>query len=181
MVGITGRDNVRSRWLPRWLRAPGRGAAECRYELERALHDGPVERLSALAIELDLLSATVGDLALVSRVDVLQETVCSLLEQHRRLGAAIHPPVLADGLEPTWMSVAERCDLRLRLDLPNHELGAQASTRTGLLVADHLRTLEPGTVVRVRVRGRRFVRVHMTEQRPGSTQRRNSRAVLLCG
>ncbi|MDI2027610.1 hypothetical protein QFW96_03260 [Saccharopolyspora sp. TS4A08] len=182
MVGSAGRYDVGGRrLLPGWLRVPGRGAAEHRFELERALNDGPAAGLSALAVELDLFSAMVGDLRLTSRVEVLRERVYVLIENLRQLGGALHPPVLTEGLEPACVSVAERYDLRIKLDLPEHDLDAQARMRTGLLVADHLRTLEPGTTVRVRVRGRRVVRVRITEQRPGSSVRRNLRAVLLCG
>jgi hypothetical protein len=182
MVGSVVRYNVRGgRWLPGWLRVPGRGAAEYRFELERALNDGPAAGLSALAVELDLFSAGIADLRVSSRIEALRETVISLIENLRQLGGMIHPPVLAEGLEPTCLSLAERYDLLIRLDLPEHELGPQARVRTGLLVADHLATLEPGTTVRVRVRGRRVVRVRITEQRPGSSTWRNLRAVLLCG
>ncbi|MEV0698011.1 histidine kinase [Saccharopolyspora sp. NPDC050389] len=166
------------RRLPGWLRAPGRAAVEYRRELERELHDGPAASLSALAIELGLISATAGHPQLAARIDALRDTVCLLVDRMRLLGATIHPPALAAGLEPAWLSVAEHCDLRLRLDLPGHDLGTQASARTGLLVADHLRTLESGTTAQVRVRGRKFVRVHITEQRPGSAQRRHFRAML---
>lgn len=183
MVGTARRYNVRGggTWLPGWLRVPGRSTARYRFELERALNDGPAAGLSALAVELDLFSAGVADLRLASHVEVLRESVFSLIENVRQLGGMIHPPVLAEGLEPTCVSVAERYDLRLGLDLPDHELSSQGRLRTGLLVADRLATLEPGTTVRVRVRGRRFVRVRITEQRPGSQVRRNLRAVLLCG
>ncbi|MEV0083921.1 histidine kinase [Saccharopolyspora sp. NPDC050642] len=166
------------RLLPGWLRAPGRSTVRYRYELERELHDGPAAGLSALALQLGLISATAGDPQLSARIDALRDTVCLLVERMRLLGATIHPPALAAGLEPTWTSVAEHGDLRLRLDLPGHDLGTQLSGRTGLLVADHLRTLEPGTTVQVRVRGKRLVRVHITEQRPGWEQRRHFRAVL---
>ncbi|MGW5649095.1 histidine kinase [Saccharopolyspora sp. NPDC003752] len=178
MAGIVRRITGLGRLLPGWLRAPGRSAVKYRYELERELHDGPAASLSALALELGLISATAGDPHLSARIDALRDTVCLLVERVRLLGATIHPPALVAGLGPAWLSVAEQGDLRLRLDLPPRDLGAQVSGRTGLLVADHLRTLEPGTTVQVRVRGRRFVRVHITEQRPGSAQRRHFRVVL---
>lgn len=182
MVGSVGGRTARGgEWLPGWLRVPGRGAAQYRFELERALNNGPAERLSALAVELDLFSAGIADLRIAARIEAVRERVCGLIENLRQLGGVIHPPVLAEGLEPTCVSVAEHCDLRLRLDLPEHDLGRQTRLRMGLLVADHLRTLEPGTTVRVRVRGRRFVRVRITEQPPGTSERRNLRAVLLCG
>lgn len=171
----------RGGWWPGWLRAPGRHDVQQRYEFEQALHDGPATGLSALAIKLELISVAADDLQVSDQIDAAKNTVCLLVDRMRLLGATIHPPTLTEGLEPAWASVAERCDLRLRLDLPRHELDAQASARTGLLVADHLRTLEPGTTVRVRVRGRRFVRVQIIEQRPGSAGRRRSVAVLRCG
>lgn len=145
------------------------------------MHDGPAAGLSALAIELDLISSGTGDPRQAARIDAARDTVCRLVDHLRLVSATLHPPTLADGLEPTLVSVVERCDLRLRVDLPRHELDAWASARTGLLVADHLRTLELGTTVWVRVRGRRFVRVQITEQRPGSAGRRRFLAVLRCG
>ncbi|SDY30717.1 Histidine kinase [Saccharopolyspora shandongensis] len=176
-TGIGRKSTWLCRLLPGWLRAPGRRTVKYRYELERELHDGPAAGLSALALELGLISATAGDPRLSARIDALRDTICRHVEHARLLGATIHPPTLTAGLGPAWMSVAEHGDLRLRLDLPPHDLDAQVTGRTGLLVADHLRTLKPGTAVQVRVRGRKFVRVHITEQRPGSTRRR-FRAVL---
>lgn len=181
MADIARGDTGRGRWFPGWLRSPGWEDVEQRYEWERALHDGPAAGLSALAIELDLISSAAGDSRQAARIDAAREAICQLVDRLRRVSATLHPALLADGLEPTWVSVAERCDLRLRVGLPRHELDAQASARTALLVADHLRTLEPGTTVWVRVRGRRFVRVQIIEQRPGSASRRRFLAVLRCG
>lgn len=162
------------------MRAPGRDAADYRYELERALHDGPTIDLSALAIELGLISTASGDPRIAARIDGVRDTVCLMVDRLRLLGAIIHPPTLVEGVEPAWVSIAEHHGLRLKLDLPDRVLGAEARSRTGLLVADHLRTLEPGTSVRVRVRGRRFVRVHITELRD-SVGPRHLRVVLRCG
>ncbi len=159
---------------------PQRSTAEYRFELERALHDGPTIGLSALAIELGLISAEAGESPLAARIDAVREEVCRMVEGLRLLGAAVHPPTLVVGLEPAWASIAEHHRLRLELDLPNQALRAEARSRIGLLVADHLRRLEPGTSVLVRVRGRRFVRVHITE-RPRSVRQRDFRAVLRCG
>lgn len=181
MAAFAGGVPARSRWFPGWLRAPGRGAAEYRFELERALHDGPTAGLSALAIELELISAAGADPRSAARIEAVRETVCVLVDRLRLLGAAIHPPTLVAGLEPAWASIAEHRGLRLRLDLPDHDLGAQLRVRTGLLVADHLRTLERGTFVLVRVRGRKLVRVHIVEQPPVPARRSHFRAVLRCG
>jgi hypothetical protein len=163
------------------LRAPGRDAAELRFDLERTLHDGAATGISALAVELGVISISTNDPGLGARIDAVHGIVHRILDDLRVVGAILYPPVLVSaGLGPALRAVAERCDLRLRLDLPRHDLGAEARSRTGLLVADHLWTLCPGTAVRVRVRGRRFVRVRITEEQPGRPGPRHYRAVLRC-
>jgi signal transduction histidine kinase len=169
------------RWLPRLLIAPGRRAAALRYDLELALHDGVATGLSALAVDLDLLAMSTKDPALGARIHKTRGALFQVVDDLRRLTGTIYPPVLRGaGLGPALQAVAERRDLRLWLDLPRHDLCEDARTRTGLLVADHLHTLSPRTAVRVRVRGRRLVRVLITESSPGRSQRRQRRAVLRC-
>jgi len=177
------------RWLRRsatrragLLRPPDRSAARLRYGLERALHDGAITDISALALELGVISASAGDSDVAAKLAVAQRRVTDILDELRGVGSWIYPPVLASaGLGPGLRAVAERRGLRLLLDLPRDELGAEARSRAGLLVADHFHTLRPGSVVRVRVRGRRIVRVSITDQRPGGSARRAHRAVLRCG
>ncbi|MGW5050428.1 hypothetical protein [Actinokineospora sp. NPDC004072] len=174
----------RARWdsrLFRLLRAPSRDMVARRWALERTLHRGAVEGVSVLALELTLISRTVDDARVAARLDAAQSTIHRALDDLRRVGAAIYPSVLAGaGIGAALQAVAERLDLRLRLDLPEHDLGAEARARTGLLVADHLHTLAPGTAVRVRVRGRRLVRVHIIDERPGRSAPRHHRAALRC-
>lgn len=168
--------------LPGLLRSPGRADVRQRYGLERTLHDGAVADISALALELGVISAAVDDTRVEERLAAAQTRVSDIIDDLRRVGALIYPRVLATaGLGPGLLAVAERRGLRLLLDLPPGELGAEARSRAGLLVADHFHTLRPGSVVRVRVRGRRFVRVTITDQEPGCATRREHRAVLRCG
>lgn len=168
--------------MVRWLRPPDRTAARLRYGLERSLHDGAVADISALALELGVISAGTGDTGLATRLAAAQRRVTDILDDLRGVGSRIYPPVLASaGLGPGLLAVAERRGLRVLLDLPRGELGAEARSRAGLLVADHFHTLRPGSVVRVRVRGRRIVRVSITDQQPGGMARRAHRAVLRCG
>lgn len=167
--------------LPGLLRPPSRADVRHRLGLERILHDGAVADMSALALELGMISAAVGDAHVEERIAAVQERLTGILEDLRHVGSAIYPPVLATaGLGPVLVAVAENRGLRLLLDLPRTELGAEARSRTGLLVADHFHTLRPGSVVRVRVRGRRIVRVSITDRAPGAVACREHRAVLRC-
>lgn len=167
--------------LPGLLRPPGPADVRQRAGLERSLHDGAVTDISALALELGMISATAGDIRVEERIAAAQSRVSDILDDLRRVGSLIYPPVLASsGLGPGLVAVAERRGLRLLLDLPRAELGTEARSRAGLLVADHFHTLRPGSLVRVRVRGRRIVRVSITDQEPGAASRREHRAVLRC-
>lgn len=183
-----GRVHRFARWprrlgasLPGLLRPPGRADVRHRFGLERTLHDGAVADMSALALELGMISATVGDTHVEERIAAAQDRLTGILEDLRHVGTVIYPPVLATaGLGPGLLAVAEHRGLRILLDLPRTELSAEARSRTGLLVADHFHTLRPGSVVRVRVRGRRIVRVTITDREPGTRERREHRAVLRC-
>ena len=169
-------------WLPRRLRAPGRDAVRLRHDLEKDLHDGAAAGMSALALELGLISMAADDPRLGARIDAAQGLLRRVLEDLRGIGTALYPPVLVSGgLGPALHALAEHRDLRLRLDLPGEEIHPDTRSRIGLLVADHLYTLCAGSVVRVRVRGRRLVRVRITDEAPGSGRARHHRAVSRCG
>lgn len=168
-------------WIARRLRAPGREAVRLRHDLERVLHDGAAAGMSALALELGLISMAADDPRLGARIDAAQGLLSNVLDDLRGIGTALYPPVLVSaGLEPALRALAEHRDLRLRLDLPSHELNTEARSRVGLLVADHLHTLRTGSAVRVRIRGRRLVRVHIADLQPGRSRPRHHRAVLRC-
>jgi signal transduction histidine kinase len=181
VTGIARWFSVRGERLPRVLRTPGRDATECRDRLERTLHDDVAMGMAALVLKLGVLAQSAGDPRVCAELDAVQHLLCRVIDDLRRIGAAIYPPLLAgSGLEPALRSVAERRDLPLRLDLPRHDLGAEARSRTALFVVDHLHRLGPGTSVTVRVRGRRIVRVRITEERTGRSGRRRHWAVLRC-
>lgn len=175
--------SVKDRRWPRLLRAPGPGTTAFRYELERALHDKVAVGLSAMAAQLDLVSVASSDPAADARIDAVRDALCQVVDDVRDVGRSIYPPVLSGaGFDSALMAVADHRNLRLRLDLPSHDLNAGARARVGLLVADHLNTLPPGGVVRVRVRGRRLVRVRITENPDRrSPRRRPFRAMVLRG
>lgn len=163
------------------MRAPDRDTARLRLDLEKSLHDGAAAGMSALALELGLISMSAKDPRVGARIDAAQWLLRRTIDDIRLLGATLYPPVLVSaGLGPALRAVAEHRHLRLRLDLPRRELGAEARSRTGLLVADHLHTLGPGSAVRVRVRGRHLVRVHIADRQPGLPRTRHHRAVLRC-
>jgi hypothetical protein len=163
------------------LHAPGRDLARRRYDLERTLHDGAAAEMSALALELGLISMSTDNPEQGARIEAAQDLLRRAIDELRGVGTVLYPPVLTSaGLGPALCAVAERHELLLRLDLPERELCAEARSRTGLLVADHLCTLRPGSAVLVRVRGRRFVRVRITERQPGRPKPRHHRAVLRC-
>jgi len=150
--------------LPRLLRMPTLASAAFRYDLERRLHDEVAIGMSAMAAQLDLVAVTASDPDLHARIGTLRATLCRVVDFVRDVGKSIYPPVLGGAdFGAALRAVADHRDLKLQLDLPPYELAAQTRARVGLLVSDHLNTLSPGTVVRVRVRGRRLVRVSITE------------------
>jgi glucose-6-phosphate-specific signal transduction histidine kinase len=169
-------------WLPVLLRAPGPDDVELRRGLERVLHDEVAIGLSAMVLRLDLISAVADeDSELAAKVGVARVSVCQLIEDVRRLGGIVFSPVLrGSGLAPALRAAAEYRELRLRLDLPAHDLDVEAQSRVGLLVMDRLNTVCSDAEVRVWVRGRRLVRVRITEKRPGRPARRYW-AVAACG
>ncbi|WP_424187001.1 hypothetical protein ACOBQX_03975 [Actinokineospora sp. G85] len=165
--------------LPTRLRPPSPGTTELRHRLEQLVHDGPALRASALSLELGLLAVTATDPCVRDRVDAAQDAVHLVLDDLRRVGEALYPPVLAGaGIEPALRSVAERQGITLDLDLSAPGLDPGARARTCLLIADHLRTLAEGAAVAVRVRaGKRYVRVGIREAASG----RRHWAVVRCG
>lgn len=168
--------------LSRRLRAPDHDAVRLRLDLERDLHDGAAVGISALALELGLISMAAEDAGLGARIEVAQSMLRCVLDDLRGIGTALYPPVLVSAdLGPALHALAEHRGLRLRLDLPRGALDGRTRSRIGLLVADHLKTLSAGSAVLVRVRGRRFVRVRITDHQPGRPRPGSHRAVLRCG
>lgn len=167
--------------LPGLLHPPGRGVARQRYGFERLLHDGALSKTSALALELGMIGAETDDPKVDARLADAQRRVSYIVDDLRLVGSMLYPPVLAGaGLEDGLRAVAEAAGLRVELDVPSVPLGEEARSRIGLVVADHFHTLPPGSVTSVRVRGRRLVRISITQRRDGATLPRWHWAVLRC-
>ena len=143
------------------LRPVDRVTCALRRSLERDLNDGPAQRVAALAVELGLMSVNLTDPVLSGRIADVQGVLESVLEELRDLGSALYPPVLAGGgLEEALYAVAERCGVVVVVDSAPIDPGQRAPAC--LAVADHLRSLPPGSLVGVRVRrGVGRVRVHV--------------------
>ncbi|WP_447002017.1 histidine kinase [Saccharothrix isguenensis] len=166
----------------RWLRPPACEATALRREFERALHDGPALRVSALALELGLIAVAITDPRARGKVDAVQGTVRLVLDELRDVGDALYPSVLTSaGLGPALHAVAERRGLALALEVPPDPIDAATASRVCLLLTDHLRTLRPESAVTVRVRGgRHLVLVQVvSDQRTGGSPRRHW-AVVRC-
>jgi signal transduction histidine kinase len=84
-----------------------------RRRIERNLHDGAQSRLVALALNLRLGRAAVGDESpAAALIDASIDEVRQSLEELRELARGIHPPVLSQrGLEPALRVLAARAPL----------------------------------------------------------------------
>ena len=142
------------------------------------MHDEVTVGLAALALRLgELAEPPDGD----GELRTARALRRRILDVVRRIGLGSYPPLLTHpDLEPALRSGAERRALRFSLDLPRHRLAPEIRCRAGLFIVDHLQSLSPGTFVAVRVRGRRLVRVRITEERNGRGSRREHWAVLRC-
>ncbi|GAA3677802.1 hypothetical protein GCM10022267_75780 [Lentzea roselyniae] len=174
------------RWInarPTRLRDPGAVFSQRREELEQVLHDGPALRASSLALELALISMSANDPSLRARIDTAQTGVQQMLDELRNLGERLYPPVLrSSGIESAVRTVAEKQRVLLTLDVLSGESDLITQSRACLLIADHLRSLRPGTAATVKVRGsRKFVRVSITHQVQDQPEPKRHWAVIRCG
>ncbi|WP_329791568.1 hypothetical protein V1227_06505 [Lentzea sp. DG1S-22] len=167
--------------VPALLRVSRRGSEKLRREFERTLHDGPALRVSALALELALISGSVSDPKVRDLVVGAQDEVCRIADELREVGGAIYPPLLVSaGVETALRAVAERQRVWFTIQVDESGMDDLTRTRLCLLLADHLRSLPPGTALSARVRGgRHLVRVRVREWRGGRLPRQRW-AVLRC-
>jgi signal transduction histidine kinase len=98
------------------------GDAE-RRRIERALHDGAQQHLTAIAIRLDEARKTdgIGPDGLAQKLDDTVAELRDAINELRELARGIHPTILSEaGLEPALMTLARRSpvpvDLRVDLD-----------------------------------------------------------------
>jgi signal transduction histidine kinase len=89
---------------------------QARRRIERDLHDGAQQQLVALALELRLLRARVGEQPeITALVDGLSERLASALAELRELARGIHPSILSEqGLAPAIDALADRAPVPVR-------------------------------------------------------------------
>jgi signal transduction histidine kinase len=100
---------------------------QARRRIERDLHDGAQQQLVALALELRLLRAKVGEQPeVVATVDGLSERLASALAELRELARGIHPSILSEqGLAPAIDALADRAPVAVRAEVTVDERFAE--------------------------------------------------------
>jgi signal transduction histidine kinase len=90
-----------------------------RRRLERNLHDGAQQRLTAALLTLRALEAEVaGDRSLIAFVERTLDEIQSAIDELREIARGLHPPLLArEGLEPALRSGASRASVPVELEL----------------------------------------------------------------
>jgi signal transduction histidine kinase len=97
-------------------------ADDARRRIERDLHDGAQQRLVALALDLRMLRAQLGDHQAAASVERIGETLAGALEELRELARGIHPGVLADrGLPAAIEALVARAPLPVDWDVAVEE------------------------------------------------------------
>jgi signal transduction histidine kinase len=99
-------------------RVAAAGDAE-RRRIERDLHDGAQQRLTAIRIELGILEETLdgNDVAATARLDGIREQVDAALAELRELAHGLYPPLLAsDGLYVALSAAARRAAIPVAVE-----------------------------------------------------------------
>ncbi len=112
-----------------------------RSQLERNLHDGAQQRLSALAIRLRAAGSTAADEGATSFMLHAGQELERAIDELRELARGIHPTLLSRfGLATALESVAARSTLEVAidLDLPEARLEPSLETTAYYLVAEAL-------------------------------------------
>jgi signal transduction histidine kinase len=110
-----------------------------RHRLERDLHDGAQQRLTALSLSLGLLRST--DDAHHAQIDEAQAELAMALASLREVGHGLFPTLLADeGLAPALAALTEEAPVEIELDnLSDARLDASVEAATYFVVAETLR------------------------------------------
>ena len=96
-------------------------ADEERRRIERDLHDGAQQRLVALQIKLELLAERLDEdaPAHAARARQLEGEIAETLDEVRRFGSGVYPPLLADrGLRDALRAVARTSPIPTIVDAP---------------------------------------------------------------
>ena len=99
-----------------YLDAVTQGQEEERARLARELHDGPVQSLLALGQRAEMLRLSIADeetSAIVTRLDALRDAGIEIVDDLRRIIAAIRPTYLEDlGFLPALEALVHGADVR---------------------------------------------------------------------
>lgn len=113
-------------------------ADDLRQTYERALHDGPQQRLASVALALGLVSRTLGRSASTDTAGLVAEAGAELgraLTELRELARDMYPVLLTNaGLGPALSSLADRCPVPTTVSAVAAGRPASAAERTGYFV-----------------------------------------------
>jgi len=114
-------------------------AADERRRIEQNLHDGAQQRLTALAVRLDLAAEQARDLPeSAGALRAAAEEVSAAIEEVRELAHGIHPSVLtANGLAHALAALAGRSAIPIRLiELPATRVDATAEVTAYFVISE---------------------------------------------
>jgi signal transduction histidine kinase len=113
-----------------------------RRRLERSLHDGPQQRLVALALGMRTARARLHDNpeAAAELIEACERELTTTIDELRELARGIHPAVLSDrGLQPALEALCRRSTIPVEIaQLPDDRLPAQVESAAYLVVEEAL-------------------------------------------
>jgi signal transduction histidine kinase len=140
-----------------------------RRRLERSLHDGPQQRLVALALGMRTARSRLPDHpdTAAELIEACEKELTTTIDELRELARGIHPAVLTDrGLEPALESLCGRFPIPVEIsELPEERLPAAVESAAYLVVSEALANIarysraSHATVAVVRRNGHALVEV----------------------
>ena len=113
-----------------------------RRRLERSLHDGPQQRLVALALGMRTARSRLPDHpdTAAELIEACEKELTTTIDELRELARGIHPAVLTDrGLEPALESLCGRFPIPVEIsELPEERLPAAVESAAYLVVSEAL-------------------------------------------
>ena len=113
-----------------------------RRRLERSLHDGPQQRLVALALGMRTARSRLPDHpeTAAELIEACEKELTTTIDELRELARGIHPAVLTDrGLEPALESLCGRFPIPVEIsELPDERLPAAVESAAYLVVSEAL-------------------------------------------
>jgi signal transduction histidine kinase len=113
-----------------------------RRRLERSLHDGPQQRLVALALGMRTARSRLPDHpdTAAELIEACEKELTTTIDELRELARGIHPAVLTDrGLEPALESLCGRFPIPVEIgELPGERLPASVESAAYLVISEAL-------------------------------------------